>query len=154
MNRINIYILVIFLIVGCTNNSNSKKNQMQTTNDRNVFNEPNLKLDIIENGNSESYETLSNYYMDYRIPEELLFYSLIMSNDFNNAQASYDVFSNISLLYKNKADKISANMAKMAIDYLLKASELGHHQAIDEVKEYSITAKSDPKNVMIKMISD
>jgi hypothetical protein len=153
MNQIT-SIITILLILGCSNKDPKISSGMQTTNDININIVPKLKAEILENGNVESYENLSTNYLDHQIPEELILYSLIMANDYNDVQAHFDVYSNIYSLYKGRKDKINSNMAQMALEYLIRAAKLGHHQAVEEVKEYGINEKSNPIEVMKRILAE
>ena len=143
MKRVTLYLLGIIVFIGCSNTNKRDENKIQTVNELNISIQSKLKNDILKNGDIDAYEKLSNYYMDFQIPEELMFYSLVMANDFNYPQANYDVYVNICLHYK-RTGRISLGMSELALMHLIKASKLGHHQAIEEVKEYNINKASDP----------
>jgi len=130
-----IYFFIILFLVTCS--KNNKSTDATSQNDTSIS-FTTLKKEIIENGDIGSYETLFIAYLDEPYPEEFLYYALIMANQYNYPQAYYDVYNCLCLTYINNLEKMDENTANIAIQYLLKAKELAHHQALDEVKEYNI----------------
>jgi hypothetical protein len=146
-----IYLALLFvftILLSC-----ESKQEKVITNNNPPNNISEIKDLVLLKGDPEAYDDLTRYYLDFPYPDEQLIYSLIMANKYNNPQANYDVFTIIINLHDKKGN-IDTEFAKMGINYLMRASKLNHHQALEEVKEYSITEKSDPKSIMLKIMSE
>jgi hypothetical protein len=101
-------------------------------------NENELKKAILFNGDIDAYNSLSIAYLDYSFQEEFLLYAMIMANKYKYPQAYFDVFTCLTDIYFADISKIDEETANLAIEYLLKAYNKGHHQAKDMVEEFSI----------------
>ncbi|HMS68726.1 MAG TPA: hypothetical protein PKD18_11330, partial [Saprospiraceae bacterium] len=143
--------ILIFFAIQC---KNVAKDEVLPTSNPIQINEFILKKKVIETGDIQAYENLYNSYLASPIPQELLFYSLYMADQYNYVQANYDVFANVTLLCKYRKKALTDDMAKLAIDNLIKASDLGHHQATLKVKEFKIDKHSKPIDVFKALLAE
>jgi hypothetical protein len=99
---------------------------------------------VLKVGNVESYLKLKTVYLNYPFGA-LLPYALVMSNEYDNAQAYWDVYFIFYQLnsrkFNYKIDDIylkglDEGTRRFAISYLKIASKKGHKQAIKVYNEY------------------
>lgn len=138
--------IALFTIISC----DMKKSEINSNDSIRSMNQPtigeiDLKKSILYNGDTNAYDKLSISYLDHSIQEEFLFYALIMANKYDYPQAYFDVYFYLTQTFSNDINNMDEHSAKLAIDYLLKAKEKGHHQAKDIVEEYSITNMENSK---------
>lgn len=136
------FVLIFFstILLGCNTKDKEPNKKM---NERSM-NDPSksmleLKDAVLTKGDTNAYYELSVAYLDYTVQEEFLIYAITMANKYDYPQAYFDVYSNLIGLYQNKHSEIDNQTANLAIDYLLKAFNKGHHQAKEIVEEYTIT---------------
>lgn len=130
------FIIIILLLTNC-NNSSVEKSFSMNQRSRNLSE---LKQQIINYGDSSAYNDLTIELLDFKYgDEELLPYAIIMANKFDYSQAYFDVFFSMTAPYMDNINQIDSITAKIAIDYLLLASEKGHSQACEIVNSCSIT---------------
>lgn len=136
-------------------------NKSESDTNENVFsmNQPSvseseLKEAILYYGNISAYNELSVSYLDHCFQEEFLFYAMIMANKYDYPQAYYDVFDCFLLFYLSDITKIDEQSAKLAIEYLIKANERGHHQAKEIVEKFSITRNKNSKQQIIMIFKE
>ncbi len=149
MRKLKLTILVICIFLF----SCQPKQDKEITNNNPPNNISQIKDLVLLKGDSVAYDDLTRYYLDFPYPDEQLIYSLIMANSFNSPQANYDVFTIVGNLHIKK-ENINDQFAKMGINYLMRAAKFNHHQALEIVKEYSITEKSDAKILMLRILSN
>ncbi|MBK8633298.1 MAG: hypothetical protein IPN72_06930 [Saprospiraceae bacterium] len=77
-----------------------------------------------------------------------------MADRYGYVQANYDIYINIVLLCKYNKKALSEDMAKLAIEKLLKASELCHGQAMDKVNDYKINKNSNVLKVFKELLEN
>jgi hypothetical protein len=153
MKNLLFILILIFILLGCRDKGNHKK-EAPISMDTSKVSVVELKRRILRSGDTSAYGSLSVDYIYSSYPEEFLVYSLFMANKYDYPQAYYDVFDGIYLLFDSDIESIDDKSASMAIDYLLKAYEKGHHQATDEVVMYSISRDKDCKKQMIEMFGN
>lgn len=100
-------------------------------------------------GDTNAYEELRVAYLDETFNEEFLIYAMVMANKYDYPQAYWDVFDHLRLMYWSDINQIDEQTATLAIDYLLKASKRGHHQAREEVEEHNVTRKKNNKQQIV-----
>ena len=83
----------------------------------------------------------------FAFDEEFLIYALIMANKYDYPQAYFDVYFYLTNVFPDISD-IDEATANMAISYLLKAKDKGHHQAIDIVEKYNISSTENSKQYL------
>ena len=137
--RIATLVLLSLLYISC----NNKEDKAIETVDKSI-NQPSRSLSTLKNlvltkGDADAYYELQMAYLDNEYPEEFLVYAMTMANKFDYPQAYFDVYSCLKNEFHSDMTKIDDSTANLAIDYLLRASEKGHEQAQEIVKEYSIT---------------
>jgi hypothetical protein len=133
--KIVLLALGIMILSSCHNNADKKKAIDQNL-EQNHFTE--WKTLVINEGDTIAYQSLTIEYLDYPFPEEFLYYAFIMANKYNYLQAYFDVYTCLTDIYNSNIEKIDNATANLAIEYLLKAYQKGHHQAKDIVESYSI----------------
>lgn len=144
MKKIIIFIIVIFTIAllsfSC---SNSDKTNFSMNDSPKTISQ--LKLEILETGDTSAYYDLTIQLMEYKSgDDDLLPYALIMANKYNYTQAYFDVFDCLTAKYSSDIGQIDSLTAQLAIKYLLIASEKGHWQASEIVESHSIIKNQDP----------
>ncbi len=144
--------LFIFLCMQCKNGKQPDEAVPYTPSIQ--INQLKLKKEVLETGDIQAYESLYNQYLASPIPQELLFYSLYMADRYGYVQANYDIYINIVLLCKYNKKALSEDMAKLAIEKLLKASELCHGQAMDKVNDYKINKNSNVLKVFKELLEN
>ena len=137
-NLITTILLISFL--SC-NNRNELKNEIKIeTNTVSTYKSilkdtkqiENLKKAIKDNGDISAFKELQEIYFNSGNKNEFLYYSLVMSNNYNCAE---DFFSNYMILKTdvvNENNKINNYYANY---YLLKAHELGYKHAINSISD-------------------
>lgn len=136
--KINHFVIIVFFfsLSGCNNCSEEKSYSMN----HGTKTLPELKQQIIDYGDTCAYYDLKIQLLDFKYgDEELLSYAMIMANKYDYSEAYFDVFDCITAPYFDNINQIDSRTAKMAIDYLLLASEKGYFQACEIVDSYSIT---------------
>lgn len=135
-------------VLGC----NIKKNESSFNSNKKAFsmNQPitkiaDLKKAVLREGDTNAYYELKIAYLDNEFPEEFLIFSLIMANKYDYLQAYFDVFTCLTDVYLTDISKIDEKSANLAIEYLFKAQEKGHHQAKDIIKKCAITKSENSK---------
>lgn len=147
--------IVLFAFISCdmkkseTNSNESIRSMNQPT-----VSESELKEAILYNGDTSAYYELSVSYFDHSIQEEFLFYSLIMANKYDYPQAYFDVYFYLTQIFSSDINNIDESSANLAIYYLLKANEKGHHQAKDIVEKYSVTNKENSKQQIERIFKE
>jgi hypothetical protein len=109
-----------------------------------------LKRSIYENADTNLYEQLRSIYKDtLSLQADFFAYALFMTKVENYSQSYFDVFSCLIDLYPYKNRNMDKTTADFAIKYLLKAMEIGHSQAQEIIKRYSIVknAKNNQKQI-------
>ncbi|MGV6944273.1 hypothetical protein [Sphingobacterium kyonggiense] len=147
-----IFLLCIVWLFGCNGRDRSIEKNEFSLNELYNSDVKRLKDSVFFKGDTLAYDALSVYYIDYSIPSEFMFYSLVMANKYKYPQSFYDVFLNICRMYNNDTEQMDDASAKMAIIYLLQASELGHHQAREEVMSSNIKEEEDSKDVLKRIL--
>ncbi len=138
--------IVLFAFISC----DMKKSEINSDESIRSMNQPTiseseLKKAILYNGNTSAYDELNISYLDHSIQEEFLFYALIMANKYDYPQAYFDVYFYLTQFFSTDISNIDDKSAKLAIEYLLKAKDKGHHQAKEIVEEYSVTKRENSK---------
>ncbi len=152
-------IFFLTLFIGC-NNAKYNEDNMQNSGSNDISmnhvteSKSNLTQSIIKHGDTIAYSSLNTFFMDEPYTEEFLFYALIMANMYKYPQAYYDVYFYLTILFTSDINQIDEETAKMAIKYLIIAAELGHHQAIEEVKKYNINSFENPKNQLLRIYAE
>lgn len=102
-----------------------------------------LKRITIHKGDGMAYLKLNIASMNNKFyPADMLSYSLIMANKYNNSQAYYDVYHFLTQINRQVfngeeyIDSLNTELQKMAIEYLQKAADTGNKQAKDELEDY------------------
>jgi TPR repeat protein len=106
---------------------------------------------VVEKGDIDAYQRLSIMYFDNQYCQDILYYSLIMANQYNYTGAYYDVFFYLFIGYTQKVTKIEPYTADLAINYLMKAYDRKHEEAVLIVEEYHI--KYDEKTNREQLIN-
>lgn len=109
--------------------------------------EDSLKILILK-GDTIAYLKLRDIYVDNDNAPELLAWALIMANGYKYSSAYYDVyfcFQQIGVYYSkganNSLNNIDSTTKRLAISYLLKASEVGDSDAKKILNQYFTTGK-------------
>ena len=92
---------------------------------------------VVDKGDKRAYEYLRFAYLEYPIPDEFLYYAMVMANKYDDAQGCYDTFDILVSMHRNIQD-IDSNTANVAVMYLLKAYRKKHHQAVPAVESHSV----------------
>ncbi len=138
-------LLLLVVVFLCSCNSD-KKDEFSISQNAHSSSEEKLIIEIICEGNIESYQTLLDNYSDNFRYEEVLVYSLIMANQYDYAQAYFDVFDILTSI-PNRNARICAckkcldegfqcldNKTKqMAIDYFKQAVLKGNITASEKL---------------------
>ena len=132
MKKLYLIIICIMVFASCKKEPNMERNPNDTGHDINE-----LRKKVLYEGDTNAFWSLFVEYLDEDDGRTaLLPYSIIMSNKTNDYFASYEVFSNISLIYRDdKLDSIDEVTAKLAIEYLEKSAKTGYEQAINELNK-------------------
>lgn len=144
--RYNIIIFICLLLIGCSlKKEDTMKKDGDTPMNQPLRSETSLKEAILINGDTDAYYELKIAYLDHPFQEEFLLYAMIMANKYNYPQAYFDVFDCFVLSYWSDITKIDEQSANLAIEYLTKAYDRGHHQAIEMVRKHSINRNENSK---------
>jgi hypothetical protein len=149
--------LIIFclLFIGCNmENNNKSNNKPKQSMNQQTTNQSELKKAILLSGDIAAYQLLNTEYLDYTFPEEFLLYAMIMANKYDYPQAHFDVFTCLTDIYLSDLNQLDEKTASLAIDYLLKAYEKGHHQAKEMVEEYKITSNENSRQQIERIFKD
>jgi len=147
--------IVLFTFISCDmKKSESNSNEIERSMNQPTISESELKKAVLYDGNTSAYDELSISYLDYSIQEEFLYYAMIMANRYDYPQAYFDVYFYLTQTFSTDISNIDDKSAKLAIEYLLKAYEKGHHQAKDIVEEYSVTNKEDSKQQIERIFKE
>lgn len=118
---------------------------------------PELEDSILKAGKRDYYEELQISYLD-RNSYEFLPWALLMANKYNDTGAYLDVYIclfELSNLYDSAGlenwslDNLDNKTQKMAIEYLNKAAEKGHHQAKEILGKYYLEGRYVEKNTAL-----
>jgi len=154
-NMENKHILCITLFIafiGCNNSPNDDKNKSIPINIFKAKSEQmesylKLKEKIITMGDTESYSSLSTASLD-NPTEDFLPWALVMANKYHFTQAYLDVYFCLNSM-SNEFDKNDVRSLKlldnktrtMAIEYLKKAAEQKHPQAMSILGHYYVEGR-------------
>lgn len=142
---------------------NDDKAVEQSENNDEAFsmNSPNenldsLKMKVYKYGDERAFMKLFNYFYDAGFPQDLLPYSLVMSNKFNSPLGTFVVYDCIVCSYtRSGIEDIDSVYSNIAIEYLLKAAKMNEHNALWKLNKYKV--KYNPKtnrDQIINMNSD
>jgi|GEM_PF-5173377 len=116
-----------------------------------------LKQRIITKGDTSAYKNLRIEYLDRQYyDDEILFYSIVMSNKYCYSPAFLDVYFHLTSIYEhnNKIGKIDNRTIKMALDFLNKGVELNDYDAICKLRDLYLEGRYVTKDtIMAKMLS-
>lgn len=144
--RSGIIISICLLLIGCDlKKEDTMKKEEDAPMNQPLRSEKNLKEMVLNNGDTDAYYELSIAYLDHPYQEEFLLYAMIMANKYDYPQAYFDVFDCFVLSYWSDVSKIDEQSANLAIEYLIKAYERGHHQATEMVQKHSINKHENSK---------
>ncbi|MBI3134274.1 MAG: hypothetical protein HYZ14_06310 [Bacteroidetes bacterium] len=125
-----------------TNKDTTQQNDEQISESTETENLENL---VLMNGDTNAYQALYTQYVD-KEQGEFLSFALIMANKYNYTQAYFDCYFSLfevncmectnDELNKWSLENLDAVTRTMALDYLKKAADLGHDQALDILKIY------------------
>lgn len=148
-----IYILVFFTLYAC--NDKEKRDFEKGVSINHIPDSidyfsyvRNLKSEITNRGNIDSYKNLRNIYMDDCQELDMLPYSLIMANKFNHSFAYFDVFvclvqthyyQNIDDIYN--LEILDYKTRDLALKYLMQSYVRGDKRANDLILKYKREAK-------------
>lgn len=134
-------ICICYFLVSCKHGSNDDSMEIKSINTPGTS-ETILKQNILEKGDVKSYEELSTAYLD-RSEGEFMIWALIMANKYDYPQAYFDVFVQLSELSGEawSLDQLDEKTRTIAIEYLTKAAEKGHHQAPEVLGQYYMEGK-------------
>ena len=126
-----LFLMVIIFLCSCTSHT---KDEYSLSSNAYSSTDEKLIVEIICQGNVESYQTLYDSYSDNFRSEELLAYSLIMANKYDYAQAYFDVFDILTSIPNRNASIcasqecleegfycLDSKTKQMAIDYFKQA---------------------------------
>ena len=125
--------------------SNSKTNSEKYDNKYRILRQMDMKL----------YDSIIIDCIEKNNKGEMLLYSIIMSNDYNYGEGSYNVLTTLASLYKKNKyletipnlDSLDVNTQKLAIHYLIKASENGPLNAKYVLGKYYLEGKYVNKDI-------
>lgn len=148
-------ITLLLIFGGCDTKENEpNKNKVEQSINQPSKSMTELKKAVLYNGDINAYNELDIAYLDYTFQEEFLLYAMIMANKYDYPQAYFDVFTCLTGIYLSDLNQLDEKTASLAIDYLLKAYEKGHHQAKDMVEEYEITSNENSKQQIERIFKD
>lgn len=151
-----VLIIVSILAFMSCDMKNDKANSKEVVRSMNqpTVSESELKEAILYNGNTSAYDELSVSYLDHNFQEEFLFYAMIMANRYDYPQAYFDVYFYLTQTFSRDIKSIDERSAKLAIEYLLKSYEKGHHQAREIVEEFSVTSDGNSKQQIERIFKE
>jgi TPR repeat protein len=134
--------MLVVLCCNCTNKGSDDINDGMMR--MNPPAEPEDYGKIVLNGDTDAYYAVHVEYMNFHYPEESLFYALVMANKYDYQEAYFDVFEclydlNNEYQHANEGwrlDSLDETSRKMALEYLVKATEKGHKQSKEILGEY------------------
>lgn len=148
-------IIISSLFIGCTIDNNKKPiGETKKTIDHQITNQSTLKNEVLFSGDIEAYQLLKTEYLNYAFYEEILLYAMIMANKHDYPQAYFDVFTCLTDIYLSDLNQIDEITASIAIEYLIKAADKGHHQAKEMVEEYKITTQGNSKQQIERIFKE
>lgn len=114
------------------------------------------KKAIVNKGDTTAYHNiLYECYFHGRITEsELLFYSTIMAYGYNYSQGHAQIFCSYKRAYHNNLSNMPENIAAIAIENLILASDKGRSHAQRLVEKYSIESRNDYLVIMEEILND
>lgn len=157
--RITLIVFLILFVLTLSMCSYDRKTEFKNESEVKEFsmNSPNesldtLKMRVYKFGDVNAYLKLEYYFYDISMPQDLLPYSLILSNKFNSSIGAIGVYHCLigPFLYDG-IDDIDSVTSNIAIEYLLKAADLKNESAISIVKRYNI--KFIPKSNRSQIIN-
>jgi len=105
------------------------------TNNNDKLTDSLVKLAIFKGDEKAYNELASNYILDANY-EELLYYSTIMANKYNNPEANFHIFLVLSKSNNGKAfEELDIRTKNLALFHLVKSNELGYESAIFSINE-------------------
>lgn len=131
------------------NNSYSEKFRKE---DYKKTNKPSIKSLLLNNFSKQSYDSI----VRTNSPEKSFIYSVLVSNKWNNAEASLDVFYSIAHLNEDNKfvdfpdlDFLDSETRNLALKYLKKASDKKNPNALFVLGNYYIQGKYLEKNEVL-----
>lgn len=147
--------IALFAFINCDmKKSESNPNEIVRSMNQPTVSESELKKAVLYDGSTSAYDELSVSYLDHNFQEEFLFYAMIMANKYDYPQAYFDVYFYLTQTFSRDIKSIDERSAKLAIEYLLKSYEKGHHQAKDIVEEYSVTSSENSKQQIERIFKE
>lgn len=152
-----VLIIVILFFLSC-------KNEVSTTLDD--MNPEELKKDIVNTGNTSSFNLLSMYYGDKKMDEDFLDISILMYEKYNYTNALSDIYNayiykynpNILFLNGDKSElfkKIPKEEQERALKYLKIGVIKGDYACIESLSEYYLSiGKIDKSKELLKLQED
>lgn len=139
MSRAACGLLLSLLAIACSTKKGIRAEDEAVTPGHYGVTSKSKKL-VVEQGDVVAYEALQIAYSETLFPEEFLGYAMLMANKYEYPQAYYDVYEYLTGagFYRDDIEEIDNNTANAAMAYLLKAYELGHHQAVEVVEDYEM----------------
>ena len=90
----------------------------------------------ISEGDERAYNTVSSDFILTENYKELLYYSLLMANKYNNPEAHFHVFTILSESKDDKSFKdLDSRTRNLALYHLVKSNELGYESAKYSINE-------------------
>lgn len=153
--RFYIIFYTCFVFIGCDflNESIVKETEDATMNQP-LRSLKTLKEMVLNNGDTDAYYELSIAYLNLPYQEEFLLYAMIMANKYDYPQAYFDVFDCFVLSFWPDISKIDEQSANLAIEYLIKAHDRGHHQATEIVHQFSIKKNESSKKQIYRIFGN
>lgn len=144
--RYRTIVFIYLFFIGCNlkKEDKTKKDESASMNQP-LRSETSLKEAVLNIGDTDAYYELSNAYLDYPSQEEFLLYAMIMAHKYDYPQAYFDVFYCFRYAYWPDISKIDDQSADLAIEYLIKAYDRGHHQATEMVQKHKINKNENSK---------
>jgi hypothetical protein len=134
--------------MSCNLNSEEFDKSGNNSIDDLLNNETELKIAVLNNGDSTAYSDLCTAYLDHSFQEEVVVYSIVMANKYDYTQAYFDVFNYLTSLYSDDFTKIDEKTSELAVEYLLNAKNKGHHQAIEMLEGITISDYANNKSLV------
>lgn len=138
-------ILTFLIFISCEKNKNDVINKdvidvPKHVNDLKDSSEIIKRLNnAVNDGNEKVYNDIAGSYILTNKYQDLLYYSLIMANKHNSAEAHYHVFL---ILTKDDFNALDKKTKNLALFYLIKSNELGYKSAKYSVDEIIQNGKS------------
>lgn len=148
-------IVSVLVFMSCDMKSNkTNSNEVVRSMNQPTVSESELKKAVLYDGDKSAYDELSISYLDHSFQEEFLFYAIIMANKYDYPQAYFDVYFYLTQTFSSDINNMDESSANLAIEYLLRAHEKGHHQAKDIVEEFSITSSENSKQQIERIFKE